>query len=148
MGAGAAGTIAHNTVSGNICPANLPEICGPDFFTQFQEAGIGAGGPGIVITHNRLVGNQIGMFLAEVDEISHNVMVDNDYFGLGLVGEADGAFAITGGEITGGAGGLWAVAVQTDMTVELHKVTFSGQSGSAVEILEDGGFTATVVGRP
>lgn len=146
--AGAAGTIAHNTVSGNICPADLPENCGPDFFTQLQHAGIGAGGPGIVISHNLLVGNQMGMFLAEVEEISHNVMVDNEYYGLGLVGEADGAFTVTGGEITGGGGALWVAAVITDMTVLLEKVTFSGQSGPAVVILEDGGFTATVVGGP
>jgi hypothetical protein len=145
---GATGTIAHNTISGNICPADLPDICGPDFFTQFQEAGIGAGGPGIVISHNRLVGNQIGLFIAEVDEISHNEMVDNDYFGLALAGEADGQFTVSGGEITGGGGGLWVVAVSTDVTVNLNKVGFSGLSGPAVETLEDGGFTATVVGAP
>jgi hypothetical protein len=146
--AGAAGTIAHNTVSGNICPADLPDLCGPDFFTQTQEAGIGAAGPGIVITHNRLVGNQVGMFLAEVDEISQNVMVDNDYFGLGLVGEDNGLFTVTGGEITGSGGGLWVAAVFMDVTVNLKKVDFSGLSGPAVEILEDGGFTGTVVGGP
>jgi len=38
--------------------------------------------------------------------------------------------------------------VLTDMTVVLKKVTFSGLSGQAVEILEDGGFTGTVVGGP
>jgi hypothetical protein len=146
--AGAAGTIAHNTVSGNICPADLPDICGPDFFTQFQQAGIGAAGPGIVISHNRLVGNQIGMFLAEVDEISQNVMVDNDYFGLGLAGEDNGLFTVTGGEITGSGGGLWVAAVFMDVTVNLKKVAFSGLSGPVVEILEDGGFIGTVVGGP
>ncbi|MCI0655490.1 MAG: hypothetical protein L0170_00255, partial [Acidobacteria bacterium] len=108
----------------------------------------GAGGPGIVITHNLLIGNQMGLFLAEVDEISHNVMVDNDYFGLGLVGESDGLFTVTGGEIQGGGGGVWVAAVLTDMTVVLKKVSFSGLSGSPVEILEDGGFTATVTGGP
>jgi len=146
--AGAAGTIAHNTVSGNICPDDMPENCGPDFFNQLQHAGIGAAGPGIVISHNRLVGNQMGMFLAEVDEISQNVMVDNDYFGLGLAGEDNGLFTVTGGEITGGGGGLWVAAVFMDVTVNLKKVTFSGLAGPAVEILEDGGFTGTVVGGP
>jgi hypothetical protein len=147
--AGAVGTIAHNTISGNVCPAGT-DICGPDFFTQFQQAGIGAGGngPGTVISHNRLVGNQIGMFLSEVDEISQNVMVDNDYFGLALVGVADGSFAIDGGEISGGGGGVWVTAVLADMTVVLNKVTFSDLSGPPVEILEDGGYTATVVGGP
>lgn len=148
--AGAVGTVVHNTVSGNVCPAGMPEVCGPDFFTQFQEAGIAAGGngPGTIISHNLLVGNQIGLFLSEVDEISDNVMVDNDYFGLGLVGVGDGLFTINGGEIAEGGGGVWVTAVLVDMTVVLNKVTFSGLSGPAVEILEDGGFTATVIGGP
>ena len=148
LGFGAMGTISHNTVSGNICPADQPDFCGPDFFTQFQQAGIGAGGPGIAISHNRLVGNQLGLFLAEVDEISHNTMVDNDYFGMALVGEDTGLFTVNDAEISGGGGGLWVTAVLTDMTVVLKKVTFSGLSGPAVEILEDGGFTGTVVGGP
>jgi hypothetical protein len=148
--AGAVGTVVHNTVSGNICPDGMPEVCGPDFFTQFQEAGIGAGGsgPGTVIAHNLLVGNQIGLFLSEVDSIAQNVMRDNDYFGMALVGVDDGSFTIEGGEISGGGGGLWVTAVLVDMTVVLKKVTFSDLSGPPVEILEDGGFTATVVGGP
>ena len=43
---GAVGRIAHNTVSGNICPDGMPEDCGPDFFSQTQHAGIVAAGPG------------------------------------------------------------------------------------------------------
>jgi hypothetical protein len=34
------------------------------------------------------------------------------------------------------------------MIVVLKKVTFSGQSGPVVEVLEDGGFTGTVIGGP
>lgn len=148
--AGAVGTVVHNTVSGNVCPAGMPEICGPDFFTQFQEAGIGAGGsgPGTVISHNLLVGNQIGLFLSEADEIAHNVMRDNEYFGMGLIGATDGLFTIEGAEISGGGGGIWVTAILVDMTVVLNKVAFSGLSGEAVEILEDGGYTASVVGAP
>ncbi len=148
--AGAVGTISHNTVSGNVCPAGFEFDCGEDFFGVFQHAGIGAGGngPGTVITHNLVFGNQIGLYLSEVDELSHNVMVDNDYFGLGLVGFTDGSFTVKGGEITGGDGGVWVVAAFVDTTVVLKNVAFSGQSGPAVEILEDGGFTATVIGGP
>ncbi|HKQ98161.1 MAG TPA: hypothetical protein VJV75_09825 [Candidatus Polarisedimenticolia bacterium] len=148
--AGAVGTIAHNTVSGNICPDGMPDVCGDDFFTQIQNAGIGAGGsgPGTVITQNLLVGNQIGLFLSECDEISQNVMRDNDYFGMGLVGVTDGSFTIDGGEVTGGGGGIWVTAILVDMTVALNKVGFSGLSGQPVEIIEDGGFTAKVVGAP
>ena len=148
--AGAVGTVVHNIVSGNVCPAGFPEECGEDFFTQFQEAGIVAGGngPGTVVSHNLLTGNQMGMFLAECDEIADNVMVDNDYFGLGLFGVNDGAFAIEGGEIVGGGGGVWVTAVFVDMVVLLKKVSFSGLSGPTVEVLEDGGFTGTVIGEP
>src|SRR5262249_15350592 len=148
--AGAAGIIAHNTVSGNVCPAGNEDVCGPDFFNQIQEAGISAGGngPGTVITHNLLVGNQIGLYLSEVDAISQNTMVDNDYFGLGLVGVDTGSFTIDGGEIKGGGGGVWVTAVFVDMTVVLNKVGFSGLSGPAVQILEDGGFHGTVIGGP
>ncbi|MGH9869326.1 MAG: hypothetical protein ACREAA_14335 [Candidatus Polarisedimenticolia bacterium] len=147
--AGAVGTVVDNTISGNICPPDMPENCGPDFFTQFQHAGVGAGGsgPGTFISHNRLIGNQIGLFLSEVDKIAHNVMVDNDYFGLALVGVADGSFRIDGGEITGSGGGLWVAAILVDMTVVLNDVDIS-VSGPAVEILEDGGFTGTVIGGP
>ena len=148
--AGAVGVIAHNTISGNVCPDGMPDVCGPDFFTQFQEAGISAGGngPGTVISQNLLVGNQIGLFLSEVDQISHNVMVDNDYFGMGLVGVGDGQFRVDGGEIRGGGGGVWVTAVIVDMTVVLNRVAFSELSGPAVEILEDGGFHGTVIGGP
>src|SRR5262249_22699970 len=50
---GSVGTISHNTVSGNICPPHST-TCGPDWFTQFQHAGILAGGwgPGTVVTNN------------------------------------------------------------------------------------------------
>lgn len=81
-----------------------------------------------MISHNVLEGNQIGLFLSECDEIAHNVMVYNEYFGLALVGLDDGAFTIEGGEIIGG-GGLWVTAVLVDMTVVLNKASFSGLSG-------------------
>lgn len=145
--AGAVGTVAHNRVSGNVCPAGFEHDCGPDFFTQFQHGGIVAGGngPGTVVTHNLVFENQIGLYLSEVDELSHNVMVDNDFFGIGLVGFADDPFVVTGGSITGGGGGVWVIAAFADMTVVLKKLAFSGLSGPAVEELECCGFSATVI---
>lgn len=148
--AGAVGTVAHNTISGNICPPNLPQDCGPDFFNQFQHAGILAGGngPGTVVTDNTLIGNQVGMFLAEADEISGNVMLDNEFFGLALIGLGDGAFTIHGDTIKGGGGGLWLTPVAVDMTVVLRRVKFQGLGGPAVQVLEGAEFKATVVRRP
>lgn len=146
---GAVGRIAHNTVSGNICPDGMPEDCGPDFFSQIQHSGIlaGGGGPGTVVTHNRVVGNQIGLYLSEADEISHNVAVDNDYFGIGLVGVDTGQFTLEHELVQGGGGGIWVVPL-VDMTVNLKKVELSGLSGPAVEVLECVGATATVIGGP
>jgi len=149
LAAGAVGTISHNVVSGNICPAKS-KLCGENFFTEFQNGGIvaGGGGPGTVITHNLVFGNQVGLYLSEADLISDNVLVDNDYFAIGLIGVEDGAFTIGKSEISGGGGGVWVIAVFVDMTVVLDRVTFSGLSGPPVEILEDGGFTGTVIGGP
>jgi hypothetical protein len=47
-----------------------------------------------------------------------------------------------------GGGGVWITAVLVDTTVVLKKVSFSGLSGPAVEILKDGGYTGTVIGEP
>lgn len=148
--AGAVGTISHNTISGNNCPADLPDNCGPDFFTQFQHAGITAGGngPGTVITDNLVFDNQVGMFLAESDEISGNDMAANELFGLALIGVIDGAFTIEGGSIRGGGGGVWLTPVFVDMNVLLRKVRFSGLLGPAVEVLEGADFKATIKTRP
>jgi hypothetical protein len=143
---GSVGTISHNTVSGNQCPPVDP-TCGPDWFTQFQLAGIGAGGwgPGTVVTDNLVFDNQVGLLLGESDEISDNRMVDNDFFGLAVF---DGTFTIDGGQISGGGGGLWAIADSTDTSVTLNDVTFSGLSGPEIEKVECCGFTAMVTTSP
>ena len=143
---GSVGTIAHNTVSGNICASGDP-TCGADWFTQFQHAGIAAGGwgPGTVITDNLVFGNQVGLLVGESDEISDNRMVGNDFFGLGVF---DGTFVIDGGQISGGGGGLWAIADSANTNVALNGVTFSGLSGPEIEKVECCGFTATVTTSP
>jgi hypothetical protein len=143
---GSVGTIAHNVVSGNVCPPTDP-TCGTDWFTQFQLAGIGAGGwgPGTVVTDNLTFGNQVGMLLGESDVIADNRMVDNDFFGLALF---DGSFTIDGAQITGGGGGLWAIADSADTNVQLNDVTFSGLSGPEIGKVECCGFTSTVTSVP
>jgi len=143
---GSVGTVAHNVVSGNQCPPNDP-TCGPDWFTQFQHAGIGAGGwgPGTVITDNLLVDNQVGLLLGESDDISDNVMVDSDFFGMALF---DGTFVVDGGSVSGGGGGLWMIADGADTNVTLNGVAFSGLGGPTVDKVEREGFTATVTINP
>jgi hypothetical protein len=143
---GAVGTISQNTVSGNVCPPTV-STCGPDWFTQFQHVGIGAGGwgPGTVVSDNLVFGNQVGFLLGEADEISDNRMVDNAFFGLGLL---DGNFLIDGARISGGGGGVWVIADSADTTVALDDVKFSGLSGPKIQKVECCGFTATVTYVP
>jgi Right handed beta helix region len=143
---GSVGTVAHNTVSGNQCPPTDP-TCGPDWFTQFQHAGIGAGGwgPGMVVTDNLLFDNQVGLLLGESDEIRDNVMVDNDFFGLALF---DGEFVVDGGSVSGGGGGLWMIADSANTNVTLNGVAFSGLGGPTVDKVECCGFVATVTINP
>ena len=143
---GSVGTISHNIVSGNVCPPT-DASCGPDWFTQFQHAGIVAGGwgPGTVVSSNLVFGNQVGLLLGESDEISDNRMVDNAFFGLGLF---DGTFLIDGAQISGGDGGVWVIADSANSTVVLDDVTFSGLSGPEIQKVECCGFTATVTSVP
>jgi len=146
---GAVGRIAHNTVSGNICPDGMPEDCGPDFFSQTQHAGIVAGGagPGTVVTHNRVIGNMVGLLLLESDEISHNVAIDNEFFGILLAGVDTGQFTLEHERIQGGGGGI-SVVPFVDTTVNLEHLKLSDLSGPAVEVMECVGATATVIGGP
>ena len=143
---GSVGTIAHNTVSGNICPVVDP-TCGPDWFNQYQHAGILAGGwgPGTVVTNNLAYGNQVGIFLGEADRISDNRMLDNTLYGMALF---DGRFTIDGALISGGGAGLWAIAQGANTNIVLRNTTFSKLSGPAVQLLECCGFTATVSVEP
>ena len=73
--------------------------------------------------------------------------VDNDYFGIGLVGVDTGQFTLEHERVQGGGGGIWVVPL-VDMTVNLKQVKFSDLSGPAVEVLECVGASATVIGGP
>ena len=137
---GAVGTISYNTISGNACGS--PDLgCGPDYFTQFQIAGITAGGAGTVITQNLLYGNQVGIYAFDTAQISHNTLADNDYFGLLL---DSGSFTVSHDRISGGFGGVWVVATFADTTAVLDKVKIADTSGDPIQILECCAFTATV----
>ncbi len=140
---GAVGTISRNTISGNACGS--PDLgCGPDYFTQYQIAGITAGGPGTVITGNVLYGNQVGIYAYDGADISHNTLFDNQFFGLLL---DSGSVSVDHDKISGGVGGVWVVAAFADTTALLTKLKISGTSGEAVQKFECCGFTATIVQR-
>jgi hypothetical protein len=142
--AGAVGTVSHNVVSGNAC-GSAALGCGPDFFTEFQHAGIVADGAGTVITRNVLSRNQVGIYVANAVEISHNLFLNNDYFGIAL---QDGSFAVNGDIIVGGVGGVAVIAAFADTNAVLDNVHIAGTSGPAVQEFECCGFTATTTGGP
>jgi nitrous oxidase accessory protein NosD len=140
---GATGTVSHNLVSANECAPGDPD-CGPDFFSQFQHAGI-TGGPGLKIDHNRIFGNQVGVYAAEAAELSHNELLNNSYFGLAL---QDGSLTSSHDQILGGLGGVAVIAASADTTATLDHINISKNSGPAVQKFECCGFTATTIGGP
>ena len=60
----------------------------------------------------------------------------------------DGNFTIDGAQISGGGGGVWAIADSADTNVLLNDVSFSGLSGPEIGKVECCGFTATVTTGP
>ncbi|WP_406326734.1 nitrous oxide reductase family maturation protein NosD [Streptomyces sp. NBC_00203] len=141
---GAIGRIEENAVSDNGCRQPDPG-CGTDFFTQFQHAGILAGGPGTVITKNRLTGNQLGIYAYDTAEISHNKIINSGFFGMAL---QDGSFTATKDTIRGGAGGVAVVASAVDTTARLNHVEIKKTTGDPIQKFECCGFTATVTTKP
>ncbi|MFI8503203.1 right-handed parallel beta-helix repeat-containing protein [Streptomyces sp. NPDC085524] len=138
----ATGRVEHNIVSDNSCREPDPG-CGTDFFRDFQHAGILAG-PGVVVTGNRLVGNQLGVYGYGGLETRNNTIIDSDYFGIAF---QDGRFTSVKDTIRGGGGGVAAVAFEVDTTVELDRVRIANVSGDRIGIFENPPFTAEVTER-
>lgn len=141
---GAVATVSHNTISGNAC-GSAALGCGPDFFNEFQVAGITGGGPGTAISNNVLHGNQVGIYVGDTAEIGHNVIVDNHYFGMAL---QDGSFAVSHDEISGGYGAIAVIAAFADAQAVLDHERIGATSAAPVQKFQCCGFTATVVGGP
>jgi parallel beta-helix repeat protein len=143
--AGAAGTVSHNEVSGNVCAAG-DSGCGLDFFTEFQHAGIVAGAEQkTVISHNIVHDNQVGIYVAQSAELSHNTLQDNNYFGLAL---QDGSLSVSHDRISGMAGGVAVIAASANTQALLDHVEITGSSGAPIQKFECCGFTATTLGWP
>ena len=139
---GATGTVSHNTISGNACGS--PDLCGPDFFNEFQVAGFVGGAPGTVITHNLFFGNQVGIYAGDGVTMSHNVLRDNEYFGVAI---QDGVLTSEHDVISGGFGGVAVIAAFADTTANLDKVNIKHTSGTPIQKFECCGFTASVIAR-
>ncbi|MFJ8208964.1 right-handed parallel beta-helix repeat-containing protein [Streptomyces sp. NPDC096033] len=140
---GATGRAEGNEVSDNACREPDPG-CGTDFFTEIQHAGIFAN-TGVVVSGNRLVGNQLGIYGLGTMETSHNTIIDSGYFGMAL---QDGTFTAVKDTIRGGAGGVAVVASAVDTTARLKRVKITKVSGDPTRTFECCGFTATVTTEP
>lgn len=138
---GANGIISGNVISGNVCA--VPELgCGSDLFEHFQLSGIGAGAPGTEIFNNVLFDNQVGIYVSEAAEVSDNILMQNDLYGIAL---QDGSFTSNGGIILGGVGGVAAIAAFADTRAVLNGVKIGDTSGKPLRKFECCGFQATAV---
>jgi parallel beta-helix repeat protein len=134
------GLARDNVVKRNLCAASST-TCGPDFFNEFQHAGIAAGA-GVTIEGNRVAGNHVGIYVGENPVLRDNVLKGNVYFALAL---QDGDFVVEGDSIRGPGGGVAVIASAVDTSVVLKGVTIQGVSGKQVQRFECCGFTATFI---
>lgn len=143
--AGSVGRVVGNTIADNECRAPDTE-CGPDFFTQFQHAGVVADTPGTVVQHNRIIGNQVGIYVAVGGiDIAHNDIRRSSYVGIAL---QDGSFTVRKDRIDGGVYGVAVIASAVDTNGVLEGVRITRASGASVRTFECCGFTATATVKP
>ena len=98
-----------------------------------------------MISNNVLQGNQVGIYVVDTAEISHNVIIDNHYFGMAL---QDGSFEVSHDQISGGFGAIAVIAAFADAEAVLDHERIGATSGAPVQTFQCCSFTATVVGRP
>ncbi|MCP3754006.1 nitrous oxide reductase family maturation protein NosD [Streptomyces sp. TBY4] len=142
---GAVGRVTHSTISENEC-REPDTACGPDVFNEFQHAGIVGDAPGTVLEHNRITGNQVGIYVAGTGlTIGNNDLRRNSYIGIAL---QDGSFTLRKDRITGGTHGVAVIAATTDTDAVLDGVKITQTSGTPVRTFECCGFTATATVNP
>jgi hypothetical protein len=108
IGFGAVGTVSHNTVSGNEC--TLASVCGPNYVTQTQSAGILTyeSGAGTVVNDNNISGNDIGIAdVADTVQPTNNVLQNNGDEGMLL---NDGTYTASNNHISGSLIGIAIVS--------------------------------------
>jgi hypothetical protein len=138
----AKGTITHNIVTNNIC--NL-DICGDDWFDDFQAFGISAieTGEGSVISNNYVSNNDGGIAVIGASGcciVDHNKLVDNEFFGIVI---ADGDHTVSNTKIFGGGVGVLAVATTAKTVATLDGVKIVGAE-IPIQALSSGDLTASV----
>lgn len=142
---GAVGRVTRSVISENDCREPDPG-CGPDVFNEIQHAGIIADTPGTVVRHNRLVGNQAGIYVAGGGmAIDQNDIKRSSYVGMAL---QDGTFVIPKNRIEGGVHGVAVIAASVDTNAVLDGVRIERTSGAPVQTFECCGFVATATVRP
>ena len=144
---GVTATITHNEVSENIC--NIPDICGPDYFTQFQAFGIVADSAGAdsVISKNYISNNDAGIGVVWESGcclIDYNKLTDNRFFGIVI---QDSEHIISNTKIFGGNVGVAAIAFSANTIATLDHVKIVGAT-IPVQEFPSGAFTAEVVILP
>ncbi len=141
--AGATATITHNEVSENIC--NIPDICGQDWFTQFQAFGIaGDAVEGTIISNNYVSNNDAGIGMGLGTSgcciFENNKLKDNRFFGFIVV---DGEFTVSNTKIFGGNVGVAAIAYTANTVATLDRVKIV-DAEIPIQALSTGTLTAAV----
>src|SRR6266849_1696205 len=147
----AVATVTHNTVSGHLC--NVPNDCGPDFFTQTQAYGIAAygvdpgtgPGPGTVISENNVFNNDFGILVADgvgCCVVSENTVTNNRFVGIAVF---DGRFTTSENVITGGNVGIQVLAASVNTVAVLREDVITGTSVAPVQELSCCGVTARAI---
>ncbi|MCX4823208.1 right-handed parallel beta-helix repeat-containing protein [Streptomyces sp. NBC_01142] len=143
--AGAVGRVTRSTVSDNRCREPDPG-CGPDFFNEIQHAGIVADTPGTVVQDNRILNNQVGIYVVGgAINIGRNDIQRSSYVGIAL---QDGSFTVRKDRIKGGVHGVAVVAASVDTNAVLDDVRITRTSAAPVQTFECCGFTATATVQP
>jgi parallel beta-helix repeat protein len=139
----ATGTITNNEVTENIC--EIPDTCGPDWFTQIQAFGIVAdnAGEGSVIANNYVTNNDAGISVAVKSGcciVEQNTLKDNRFFGIVI---EDSEQIISNTKIVGGNVGAAATANFDNTTAILDHVKIVGAE-TPIQALSSGNLTAAV----
>lgn len=108
IGFGAVGRVTRNAVNGNEC--NVPTVCGPNYVTQTQSAGILTyqSGSGTVLDSNTVYGNDIGICTdGDSVALTNNAVQNNRYEGIFL---NDGTYTASNNRVSDGNVGIAVVS--------------------------------------